>query len=227
MAEGLGLAGDLAGVAFVPHRGHFAVAGTGNHEAAGKDFVPRRLADRVGFAGQHRLVDGQPAGTGHPAVGDDLLAGREPDQVAGDDLVGQQLEVLPVPDHLGPRRDQDRQPVEGLLRPQLLADADPGVDDRDHPEDRIGDQAKREDQDEEDRDDQVEQGEDVAGDDARGRPRGVGLGRAQRVQSFGRLGRGEPGAGIAGGQDLGHGFAHGVIVTGWEPGSGQRGKSTK
>ena len=75
----------------------------------------------------------------------------------------------PVADHLRPRGDQQREVVEGLLRLQLLADADVGVDDRDQPEERVGEQAQGDHQDEEGADDRVEQRQDVRPDDARDR----------------------------------------------------------
>ena len=78
-------------------------------------------------------------------------------------------------------RHQDRELVEGALRLQLLADPDVGVDDRDQPEDARRRRAPGERiEDEEAADDRVEEGEDVAGDDARGRARG-GLGRRRRA----------------------------------------------
>ena len=85
----------------------------------------------------------------------------------------------PVADRLRPRRDQQRELVEGLLRLQLLADADRGVDDRDQAEDRVGPEAEREDEDEEAADDRVEQRQDVGGDDARHRAAVRRLGLAE------------------------------------------------
>ena len=68
------------------------------------------------------------------------------------------------------------------LRLQLLADADVGVDHRDQAEDRVGVEPEPEVEDEEDADDRVEEGEDVAGDDARGRARGGLRRRPQLAQ---------------------------------------------
>ncbi len=72
------------------------------------------------------------------AVGDQLVAGADRDDVAGDDLVAEQLDHRAVADDPGPRRDQHRQLVERRLRLQLLADPDVGVDHRDQAEERVG-----------------------------------------------------------------------------------------
>ena len=117
--------------------------------------------------------------------------GSTADDVAGDDLVGQQLDHGAVADDLGPGRDQHRQLVQGRLRLQLLADADVGVDDGDQAEERVGVEPEPEVEHEEDADDRVEEGEDVAGDDARGRARGGLRRRPQLAQALGRLGAGE------------------------------------
>ena len=72
----------------------------------------------------------------HLAVGDELVAGLDDDDVAGHDLVGEELGHLAVADRLRLGGDEDRELVERPLRLQLLADPDVGVDDRDHPEER-------------------------------------------------------------------------------------------
>ena len=161
-------------------------------ERAGEQPVADPLADPVGLAGEQRLVDGQPAGVDQRAVGDQLIAGLDPDQVAGDDLVGAQLDHATVADRLRARRDQQRQPVERLLGLQLLADADRRVDDRDQAEDRIRPQSERQDEDEEAADDRVEQRQDVGDDDARHGPAVRLLGLAQAGESARRLGAREP-----------------------------------
>ena len=126
------------------------------------------------------------------AVGDELVAGLDPDQVAGDDLVGAQLDQLAVADGLRPRRDQQRELVERLLGLQLLADPDRRVDHRDEAEEGVGEQAERQHEDEEDAEDRVEEREDVAGDDARDRAAGGRLRHPQAVQPPRRLGAGQP-----------------------------------
>ncbi len=144
---------------------------------------PDPLADAVGLAGEHRLVEGEAAALGHLAVGDQLVARLDPDPVAGHDLLGPQLDQLAVPDRLRLRRDQQREALQRLLRLDLLPDPDVAVDHRDEAEERVGEQPEREHDDEEDADDQVEEGEDVAGDDARDRAAGAVLDRAELAQA--------------------------------------------
>ena len=191
MAEGARLAGEAAGVALLADRVDDVVAGAGDAEGAGEDAVAEALLDPVGLAGQQRLVEGHAAGRDRLAVGDQLVAGADGDHVAGDDLGREQLDDGAVADDPGARRDQDRQLVEGRLRLQLLADADVGVDHRDQAEDRVRVEAQRQVEDEEDADDRVEEGEDVAGDDARDRARGGLRRRSQLAQPRRRLGAGQ------------------------------------
>ena len=86
---------------------------------------------------------GEAAGGDRLAVGDQLVARADRDEVAGDDLGRQQLDRLAVADDPRVRRDQHRELVERLLRLQLLADADVGVDDRDQAEERVGVEPER------------------------------------------------------------------------------------
>ena len=115
-----------------------------------------------------------------------LIAGLDPDDVAGDDLVGAQLEALAVADHLGPRGDEQREVVERLLRLDLLADPDRRVDDRDHPEERVRPEPLAEDEDEEDEDDPVEERQDVREHDRAHRAARVVLGRAEPLRAGAR-----------------------------------------
>ena len=140
------------------------------------------LADAVGLAGEHRLVEGEPAALRDLAVRDQLVARLDPDPVAGHDLFGAQLDQLAVTHGLRLRGDQQREAVERLLRLQLLADPDVAVDHRDEAEEGVGEEAEREHDDEEDADDQVEEREDVAGDDARHRPARAVLDRPELAQ---------------------------------------------
>ena len=89
-----------------------------------------------------------PRGDDH-AVGDELVAGLDPDQVAGDHLLGAQLDQLAVAHGPRPRRDQERELVERLLGLQLLANPDRRVDHRDQAEQGVGEQPQRQHQDEE------------------------------------------------------------------------------
>jgi len=89
------------------------------------------------LAGQRRLVDGDPEGSGQAQVGRHDVAGVEPDQVATDQVGGGHDLVDAVADHPGRGR---REPVQGgdrAVRPRLLHHADHGVD-GDHQEDDGG-----------------------------------------------------------------------------------------
>jgi hypothetical protein len=177
VAEGLRLARDFAGVALLADRVDDVVAGARDAEGARKHPVALALADPVGLAGQQGLVHRQPAGFGDLAVGDELVAGADRDQVAGHDLVGDQLHLGPVADDPRVGGDEDGDFVQRLLRLLLLVDTDAGVDDGDQAEDRVGVEPEPDVEDEEAGDDRVEEGEDVGGDDARQRARGVLGGR--------------------------------------------------
>jgi len=161
-------------------------------EGARQDPVAVRLADAFRLPGEQRLVEGQATRADHVAVGDQLIAGLDPHHVTGDHLLGDQLVQPPVAHHACLRCHQDGELVEHLLRLHLLADADVAVDDCDQAEQRIREQPQREHDDEEDAEDQVEEGEDVAGDDARHRTaRGLGR-RSKPLEAPRRLGAAEP-----------------------------------
>jgi hypothetical protein len=218
VAEGLRLARQLACVALLAHRVDPVVAGAGDAEGPRQHPLAHPLAHAVGLAGQQRLVEGHAAAGDRLAVGDQLVAGLDRDHVPRHDLLGQEADERTVAHDLGVGGDQHRQLVERLLRVQLLADADVGVDDRDQAEDGVGEQPQREDEDEEAADDRVEEGEDVAGDDARDRARG-GVGRgAELAQALGCLGAAQPllCAGVLGvGRGGGHQGTFNRVPAGW------------
>ena len=187
VAELARLAGDLLGVAVLAHGIDFVAARARDPERAREHPVSGPLADPVRLAGEQRLVDAQPARLHHRAVGDELVARLDSDDVARHDLVAAELDQAAVADHLRARRDQERELVERLLGLQLLADADARVDDRDQAEERVRPQPEREDEDEEDADDRVEERQRVGDDDARHRAARRGLGRAEPRETPRRL----------------------------------------
>ena len=79
VAEGARLAGHLLGVAVLAHGVDLVVAGARDAERTGERPLADPLADAVGLAGEHRLVEGEPAALGDLAVGDELVAGLDPD----------------------------------------------------------------------------------------------------------------------------------------------------
>ena len=64
----------------------------GPHVVAGSVF-----AIGIGLAGEQRLVDLQPGGLGDDAVGEDLVAGAQLEQVVGDDVLDLDLGDVAVP----------------------------------------------------------------------------------------------------------------------------------
>ncbi len=193
LAVALGLADELVGVGVGADLVGEVDPRPGDAERAGLHGVAGAPGDRVGLAGEHRLVELQAAGLGERAVGDDLLARAEPDRVAGDDVLDEQRALLAVPQHAGARGDEQGEPVELLLGPDLLQDPDPGVDQQDDREDQVRDLSGDDQGDRERAQDQVEQRERVLADDrpvaAAGR-RGHG-GTAHGEPPFG-LGLGQP-----------------------------------
>ena len=65
----------------------------------GDPLVARLLLDRIGFAGQQRLVDEEVARLEQAAVGGDEVAGREQHDVARDELARGDVDLLAVAQH--------------------------------------------------------------------------------------------------------------------------------
>ena len=192
MAERPGFARHLLRVAVAANGIHLVVARAREAEGAREQPIAIALADSLGLTGEDRLVQHQATRGDDHAVGDELVAGLDPDQIAGDDLLGAQLDRLAVAHGHRPRRDQECELVERLLGLQLLANPDRRVDHRDEPEQGIGEQSQRQHEDEEGAQDGIEEGEDVAGDDARDGAAAGRLRHPQAVQPPGRLGAGQP-----------------------------------
>ncbi len=106
-------------------------------EGAGQHPIARALVDTVRLTREQRFVDGEPARVDYRTIGYQLIAGLDANDVAGDDLVGSKLDQPSVANCLCLWRHQKCKLVERLFGLELLADADIGVDDRDHAEDRV------------------------------------------------------------------------------------------
>ena len=130
--EAARLLGQLRGVGVGADLGDLCPRRPGDDEAARQQLVADRLDDRVGLAGEERLVDLEVRAGEHRRVGHDLLPGPQIHHVVEHELVHRQLVDLAVAHGHHLRGVHDRQPVEGALRPQLLDDADQRVGD-DHP----------------------------------------------------------------------------------------------
>ncbi len=173
VAEGARLTGEFAGVAVLAHRVDL-VAGRSrrcrrSRRGPGRPRCLRTPSASPVSIDSSRVIPREPV-TSPSATS--WSPGATSTTSPGTISSASRLGCGAVADHLGVGGDQHRQLVERALRLQLLADADVGVDHRDQAEDRVGVEAKADVEHEEDADDRVEEGEDVAGDDARGRTRG-------------------------------------------------------
>jgi hypothetical protein len=89
---------------------------------------------RLRLAGQQRLVGLQAVAGAHHAVGHQLVAGPQADQVACDQFGDSDVCLRGVADDANPRRAKHGEPVEGDLGAQFLSDADQRVGDQDNAE---------------------------------------------------------------------------------------------
>ncbi len=81
----------------------------------------------------------------HGAVGDDLVAGTQRDDVAVDHLAGRDGLLAAVADCARMRGDQEREPVERPLGADVLEDADARVGDDHDAEQAVGGPARGDD----------------------------------------------------------------------------------
>ena len=139
----------------------------GDHEAAREHLVADALSIGVGLAGEQRLVDLEAVADAHDAVGRDLVAGAQLEQVVEHHRPRpRSRRAAPSRTTRGSRRVEHREPVERALGPDLLDDADQRVGDEDDAEQsRPGSAPTDQDDDEHRAEDRVEPGEDVGPDD--------------------------------------------------------------
>jgi hypothetical protein len=161
------LGGQTLGKALGADGFHHVVAGTGQTVGARQHGGVDVFRDRVAFAGEDRLVDRETASDDHPAVGDHLVAGFQPDRVARDDGLDGQLRQGAVAPYLCAWGDHQCQPVEDPLGPDLLDDPDQGVRHNDAAEQGVLRVAEGQRQHEQRPQHQVEEGEGVGADDLR------------------------------------------------------------
>ena len=149
-------------------------------EGAGEQAVAALLADPVGLAGEQRLVDGQPARGEDLAVGDELIAGLDPDTSPGTTSSAQQLDAAPsrITSARGATSSASWSSVSFAFISWRIPIAELMI--AISAEERVGEQPLAEDEDEEDEDDRVEEREDVRRDD-RARPSGSCPPRAGRA----------------------------------------------
>ncbi len=90
------------------------------------------LGDRRRLPGQAGFLDGEVRGVpDDPAVGRDVVAGLDLDEIAGDELAGRDEEGRTAADGLGAGRGQAPQSGQALLGPVFLDQAEDGVEDDD------------------------------------------------------------------------------------------------
>ncbi len=161
----LGLGRELGGVGLGADGRRLEPPVPGDHDGTGAHVIPGRLGDGVGLAGQQRLVDLQALGVLHPAVGDDLVAGLQLDEVISDDVGDVDLMHRAVTDDPGALGVEDAQLVERALGAQLLGDADRRVGHDDEAEKPVLPAPGGQDDHEEGEQQAVEEREDVGAQD--------------------------------------------------------------
>ena len=110
-------------------------AGIGHRAAVSEGDVGRdRAYPLLGgdqFACQNGFVDQQRAGTDQAKIGRNPVARVQENDVAGDDLGHRHPFGTPRAQHVGVRRDEAADRIQGLLRLALLCEADDRVDQHD------------------------------------------------------------------------------------------------
>jgi hypothetical protein len=147
----------------------------------------------LGLAREQRLVDLQAGGGAHDAIGDDLVAEPQRDQLVEHDLLDRDVAFGGIADDESAGGIQHGEPVEHALGADLLDDPDQRVADEHDPEERILRLPRGEDGDEQRAEDRVEAREEVGAQDlaeraARALAARVGL--AER-DALGDLGSGQ------------------------------------
>ena len=166
VAERSGFAGDARRVAVGPDRGDRVGAGALDRERAGADLVAGGVVDKARLAGEDRFVEPKRLRAFERAVGHDLVAGCEADEVAEHELVDVNRPRSAVAHGRGDRRDEGREMVECPFGANLLPASDPGVGDQHAEEERVLPFAECQRHGSRDGENQVEQREDVRAHDA-------------------------------------------------------------
>ncbi len=111
---------------------HAGAALSAGKVAAAEQAVAAVLEDGVRLAGQQGLVRLALPLQNH-AVGGHLAAGRKDEDVVQHQVADGDLALLSAAHHVGPRRCDEREPVDGLFGPDFLQGADQDVaDDNPH-----------------------------------------------------------------------------------------------
>ena len=165
---------------------------------------PRCFVDGQGLTGEEGLVDLEPAVHLHAPVRHHLVARAQLEHVVHHHLLHGQLDALAVAHGMCTGSGEHGQPIEGPLGPQLLDDADGGVDHQDQGEHSVLDRPHNQNHHEERPQDGVEPGGHVGPQDLGHRPPAGG---GHRVD----LARRHPGGHLLAGQaHLGRDGFHGA-----------------
>ena len=186
----LGLQGQAGGKGLRPHGGEPGAALPRHHKAAGIQGVSRSLAHLVLLAGDEGFVHLHLSGQ-HPGVRADLVALGKDRHVVPHQLAGGHRQPVPFPDHPGLRGDQDLQFIQRMLAPQLLDDADGGIEKDDAHEGEVQPGADQDDAYRQEDEEHIEIGEYVGEDDlphraGRGFHREVGAARCRPLRDLGQ-----------------------------------------
>ena len=188
-----GLLSKSGGVGLASHLRRAVGAGTGHHETARHHLIPAHLGDRVGLAGQQRLVDLAGGRFQQFTVDDDLISRPDFDDVVEHHVIGRQLTGTGLAAHPGFGLTHNGQVVQCLLRPQFLDDADGTVGDDKQTEQTIDQRTGGQHDRKQHAENGVDPGEHVGADDVADAARGaiwhiVGLALGD---AYGHLGIGE------------------------------------
>src|SRR5665213_2286661 len=106
---------------------HLVAADTLDSERARTHALAHVTRDRLGLAGQNRLIEPQIARHDQTPVSDHLLARLDHDDITDNYLVNSNGARRPLTPHAGARRNEQRQMIQRTLRPNLLGDPNRSV----------------------------------------------------------------------------------------------------
>ena len=132
----LGLPGELAGKSLRPHRRQLHPAPSRHYNAAGAQNVPGHMGNGFGFSGNQGFIQPQ-LPLPQNAVGTELVTLGKFGNVIAKDFLRGNLHTLALPDHRHRALRHQGQPIHRPLGPDLLNDADDGIDGRHHQKSHI------------------------------------------------------------------------------------------
>jgi hypothetical protein len=131
VSEGPRGRGQLLGAALRANRVGLEQPGAFDDEPTRPHPISLVAQYELGLAGEVGLVEGEPAGRHERSVSHDLVACRDSNRVADDDILDRHPDLVAVAHHDRFGRDQRREPVELALGTDLLERANRDVRDDD------------------------------------------------------------------------------------------------